>query len=90
MKKKDDRWKSNGDDTEVNDGPARCGIDSGELLESAIGELLATEPDFETPGTSKSQVNGGNGKNRRTQQEEIESLIERMVFCEQTFVKYTH
>jgi hypothetical protein len=69
-----------------------------ERLESTVSQLLDSEPESDGEGTAEAASadllaarNGGSQLAGRTlREEEIESLLERMVFSEQAFLKYSH
>ncbi|MEX2302427.1 MAG: hypothetical protein WD733_15910 [Bryobacterales bacterium] len=67
------------------------GIEEDERFEAAVGQLLDADAgyDEDDPLTTASPVsrNGSNGV-RKTKQEEIESLLERMVLSERAFLEY--
>jgi hypothetical protein len=62
------------------------------LLESTVGQLLSSEAGHEEEDSfaigSRASRNGLNGAGRRSKQEEIEALLERMVFSEKAFLEY--
>jgi hypothetical protein len=67
------------------------GIEEDERFEAAVGQLLDSEGGYgeDDPLITNSPVsrNGSNGV-RKTKQEEIESLLERMVLSERAFLEY--
>jgi hypothetical protein len=69
-----------------------------ERLESMVSQLLDSEPEFDGEAIADAACadllaarNGGSKAAGRTlREEEIESLLQRMVFSEQAFLKYSH
>ena len=69
-----------------------------ERLESVVSELLDSEPALNGEAAAEAARadlltarNGGSrAAGRALREEEIESLLERMVFSEQAFLKYSH
>lgn len=74
----DDHWQ---DDSEAD-----------EILEAAVGQALDSEAGYseEDDFEISSRASGArlNGAGRRSKQEEIEALLERMVFSEKAFLEY--
>jgi hypothetical protein len=76
----------------------RNGSNADERLESAVDQLLGTETGSNHDGvteTARADLlaarNGGSQvPGRSLGADEIESLLERMVFSEQAFLKYSH
>ena len=74
------------------------GETADERLESMVSQLLDSEPVLNGEATAEAARadllaarNGGSKATGRTlREEEIESLLDRMVFSEQVFLNYSH
>ena len=79
-------------------GSWRNGKIADEQLESMVSQLLDPEPGLGGESTADvaradllaARNGGSNVAGRTLREEEIESLLERMVFSEQAFLKYSH
>lgn len=88
MKKKDIRLAA--DSSYDADWQDASGAD--ELLEATVGRLLDSESGPEEEDSvdigSPASRTALNGAGRRSKQDEIEALLERMVFSEKAFLEY--
>ena len=68
------------------------GAELDERLETVVEQLLDSEADYGDEDSlhigSPASRNGSNGASHKSKQEEIEALLERMVFSERAFLEY--
>lgn len=86
MKKKAIRLTSE----DTYDANWREGIVEDERFEAAVGQLLDANAGYDEDDPLTTDLVSRNGSNgvRKTKQEEIESLLERMVLSERAFLGY--
>lgn len=87
MNKKDIRLMGDASERETK----RCAEPDGRL-EEALGQLLDSDDEWESEDTMRvgpmGSVNYAKGESLKSKQDQIEALLERMVFSERAFLKY--
>jgi hypothetical protein len=91
VKKTENHWIAK----DARNGTWQAAEGAGDQLESVVSELLDAEiGSTDAAGGAAADLaarNGGSQVPGRTlREEEIEALLERMVFSEQAFLKYSH